>query len=188
SDLIFSSVQINELDVSSSNGKFRVNIPPEISDIEDQRINVNSSTSPIPLSISDEYIASENLLLKGQSSTPSIVPVENIIFNGSGDTRTVTITPLTGKSGVSTITIFVNDGNAQTDTSFELSVNSLPVAKSDTISLTEDSISFPITLSGSDIDNDSIKFSIVTQPKHGKIEGLAPFLNYSPEKDYYGLD
>ncbi|KPA13630.1 hypothetical protein MHK_006163, partial [Candidatus Magnetomorum sp. HK-1] len=188
SDLTFSYVQINELDISSSSGKFRVNLPPEISDIEDQKININTSTSAIPLSINDEYLSSENLLLKGQSSNPSLVPVENIIFNGSGDKKTVTISPLTGKSGVSTITIVVNDGNAQATTSFELTVNSLPVAKSDTTSLPEDSISFPITLTGSDLENNSIKFSVVTQPKHGELKGLAPFLTYTPAKEYYGLD
>jgi hypothetical protein len=64
--------------------------------------------------------------LSGGSSNTTVVPVSNIVFGGSGASRTVTVTPASGQSGVLTITVSVGDGAATTDTAFELRVTYEP--------------------------------------------------------------
>ena len=45
-----------------------------------------------------------------------------------------------------------------------------------------------ITLAGSDLDNDPLTYSIITEPSHGRLTGTVPNLNYSPEPDFNGQD
>ena len=46
-------------------------------------------------------------------ANPTLVPNANVLVGGSGANRTVTVTPVTGQSGTSTITLTVNDGAGQ---------------------------------------------------------------------------
>src|SRR5439155_24541289 len=63
-----------------------------------------------------------SLVISGSSANPGLVPNGNIVFGGSGASRTVTITPATGQSGVSIITIMVNDGTNAATSVFPLMV------------------------------------------------------------------
>jgi len=45
-----------------------------------------------------------------------------------------------------------------------------------------------ITLAGSDLDNDPLTYSIITEPSHGRLTGTVPNLNYRPEPDFNGQD
>lgn len=45
-----------------------------------------------------------------------------------------------------------------------------------------------ITLESRDVDRDYLSYSIVTEPKHGVISGVAPNLVYTPYNDYVGED
>ena len=65
--------------------------------------------------------------------------------------------------------------------------NSLPVAENQTVSTSEDS-AVSITLMGSDEETESLTFSIVSQPEHGAISGVAPNLTYLPNPNYFGND
>ena len=67
-----------------------------------------------------------------------------------------------------------------------LSVNRLPVANPQTLSVNEDS-PLAITLSGSDADGDALSYA-VTSPSHGTLSGLAPDLVYQPSSNYHGPD
>ena len=55
-----------------------------------------------------------------------MVPINNIVFGGSGANRTVTATPANNQSGTATITVTVSDGIVSTSKSFLLTVNSAP--------------------------------------------------------------
>jgi hypothetical protein len=50
------------------------------------------------------------------------VPNANIVFDGSGTSRTVTITPVANQNGIATITVQVSDGTATTSVTFVLTV------------------------------------------------------------------
>jgi hypothetical protein len=61
------------------------------------------------------------------------------------------------------------------------------VADNMSATVDEDS-SVAITLTGSDINGDSLSFTVETQPANGSLSGTAPNLTYSPNANYYGSD
>ena len=67
------------------------------------------------------------------------------------------------------------------------SKNHAPVAKSDTLTIKENSTQ-DIKLKATDKDGDNLKYIIVTKPKHGKLSSKAPNLIYTPDKNYIGED
>lgn len=93
--------------------------------------------------------------------------------------------------GPDSFTFKVNDGqidsNIATITITINPVNDAPVANSQTKS-TNVNQSVAITLTGSDIENDPLTFSVVGQPQHGNLSGDSPNLTYTPAADYNGAD
>lgn len=88
-----------------------VNDLPTISNIAEQNIDQGSSTVAIGFTVGDLETPVSNLFLSSASSNPTLVPSTNIVFGGSGSSRTVTITPVSGQSGTATIAVYVTDGD-----------------------------------------------------------------------------
>ncbi len=101
-----------------------LNFPPSITSISDQSVNPGSSTGPLNFVVADAETPAAALAVSGDSSNPSLVPSNNIVFGGTGANRTVTVTPLVGQSGIAVITLRVSDGVRVTSTVFNLGVNS----------------------------------------------------------------
>ncbi|MEK7676755.1 MAG: choice-of-anchor D domain-containing protein, partial [Verrucomicrobiota bacterium] len=95
-----------------------VNDTPTISSISDQSINTGGSTGPLAFTVEDIETAAGSLTVSATSSDPSVVPVGNIVFGGSGANRTVTATAASGACGMTTITVTVSDGLASASDSF----------------------------------------------------------------------
>lgn len=68
-----------------------------------------------------------------------------------------------------------------------LIVNHAPVASPQIVSLDEDS-SVLISLAGTDADGDALMHTLLTQPSHGQLSGVAPALTYAPNANYFGPD
>ncbi len=99
------------------------NDPPESTDIPDQSIPQNGSTTPILFNIGDSLTSSTDLNTDGQSSNPNLVPPENIVIECDRGMCTVTITPAPGQVGETTITITVEDTDGLIyNESFDLTV------------------------------------------------------------------
>jgi hypothetical protein len=120
-------------------GSFKIKIgsgTPAIGAIADRTILENTSTGPIPLAISDQDTAAENLTITASSSNTLLVPNENIRIGGSGANRTIDVQPLrtnvrsaptSNPNGSSaTITIQVSDGSATSSASFVVTVTPPP--------------------------------------------------------------
>ena len=58
-------------------------------------------------------------------------------------------------------------------------VNDAPVA-SDGSATTDEDTAVAITLAGTDIDSDTLTYTVVTGPTHGTLSGTAPNLTYTP--------
>ncbi|MBU3665734.1 MAG: tandem-95 repeat protein, partial [Chthoniobacterales bacterium] len=99
-----------------------VNDPPTISAIGNQGIAMNTSTAAIAFTISDVETAAASLTVTGSSDNHTLVPDANLVFEGSGANRTVTVTPATGQTGTAKVAVNVSDGSATTSTSFILTV------------------------------------------------------------------
>jgi len=100
-------------------------------------------------------------------------------------------TPETNFNGSDNFTFKVNDGTADSALATVLltvtAVNDPPVANDVGVTIQEDML-VPITLAGSDIDGDSLTYSVVTNPSHGRLDGTAPNLIYKPEENFNGTD
>jgi hypothetical protein len=66
-------------------------------------------------------------------------------------------------------------------------VNDAPVANNQTV-MTDEDTALAITLTATDIDSSSLTYSIVSQPGHGTLNGIAPNVTYVPNLNYNGLD
>ncbi len=86
-----------------------VNDAPTISDIADRAIDANSNTGAVAFTIGDAD-GLTGLAVSGISSNSTLVPNANIVFAGTGASRTVTVTPAANQSGTATITVTVTDG------------------------------------------------------------------------------
>ncbi|MBF0439762.1 MAG: tandem-95 repeat protein, partial [Magnetococcales bacterium] len=108
-------------------------------------------------------------------------------------TGAFTYTPTRNANGAESFTFKVNDGsldsNSATVNITINPVNDAPTATDDSFSTDEDK-AFSGTLLGTDIENNTLTYSIVTSPKHGNVaitNGTAAF-TYTPAKDYNGTD
>jgi MYXO-CTERM domain-containing protein len=45
-----------------------------------------------------------------------------------------------------------------------------------------------VTLKGSDVFEDALTYTVLTQPEHGTLSGTAPHLLYTPHPDFHGVD
>lgn len=68
----------------------------------------------VTLKLSDADSNVSDLTLSATSSNTGLVPNSNVSFGGSGETRTATITTISGRTGTSTVTITASDGQEST--------------------------------------------------------------------------
>src|SRR5262245_46811952 len=101
------------------------NTPPMISSIADQLAAEDTATANLAFTVGDAETAPGSLGVSGTSSNTALVPNANIVFGGSGANRTVTVMPAANQTGVTTITVAVNDGQATTTTSFQVTVTAV---------------------------------------------------------------
>jgi hypothetical protein len=65
--------------------------------------------------------------------------------------------------------------------------NNIPVANPQTVA-TDEGIPVNISLTGSDRDNDDLKYFIKEFPKNGTLYGAAPDITYKPDGGFFGID
>lgn len=103
------------------------NTAPLISAIADANMPANTSLT-ISFTVDDAETSADSLILTATSSNPALMPESNIVLEGNGATRTVTLTPEEDQSGTATITIIVSDGSLSASESFALHVSVPPAA------------------------------------------------------------
>ena len=117
-------------------------------------------------------VSPSNGSLSGSGPDFQYLPNEN--FNGS-DSFTYVANDATGDSVPATVSIDVT------------ATNDTPVADAQALSTAEDT-GLPITLTGSDVDGDTLTFTVQDQPTNGNLSGAAPNLVYTPSPDFNGGD
>ncbi|HOS75198.1 MAG TPA: hypothetical protein PKW12_08060 [Verrucomicrobiota bacterium] len=132
---------------------------PSIGGIADQSIPKNGNTGPVAFIIDSPAYNPASLTLEGTSDNPAVVPNHpaNISFGGSGQNRTITITPAAGQQGDATITVVVTDPASQTkETSFLVRVGAPGFATSianQLIPTNTPTAALPFTLTDAEGDN-----------------------------------
>ncbi len=160
----------------------------------------------LPVAVDDGYSTDEDMALTVPASTgalsndsdPDGDPLTAILVAGSANgalalnvNGSFTYTPTTNFNGADSFTYKANDGlldsNTATVSITVNAVNDAPVADDKAVTTDED-ISAPITLTGSDADGNSLTFSVVTGPASGSLSGAAPSLTYTPNANFNGAD
>lgn len=103
-----------------------VNDGPTISEIPDLSLASGGTSETASFVVADPD--SPSLQLTANSSDTNLLPVANISFGGSGSNRTVTVNPVTGRSGTATVTVTVSDGTLNAETSFLVTVAPPPTS------------------------------------------------------------
>jgi hypothetical protein len=78
---------------------------PQISGLQDQTMNQDTSTPALPFQVSDADSGAGALTVTARSSDTSIIPAEGVLLDGSGGSRTLQITPAAEAIGSATVTI-----------------------------------------------------------------------------------
>ncbi|PYR92017.1 MAG: hypothetical protein DMF84_14655, partial [Acidobacteria bacterium] len=175
-----------------------VNDLPTITDIVNQTVNQDTVAAALAFTIGDVETAATALTVTAASSNLTLVPAANIVFGGSGASRTVTVTPAAGQTGTVTITVTVADGNSGTASDpFVVTVtapaNRAPVANNDAYSTNEDT-ALTIAANGvlgndTDADGNPLTAVLGTGPTHGTLTLNANgSFTYTPAANYNGPD
>jgi hypothetical protein len=111
--------------------------------------------------------------------------------NGTVTLNPVTYTPAANYNGADSFTYTISDGNGGTDTAtVNVTVgaaNDAPVANDDTATVAEDgSVSVPVLANDTDLDNDTLSVTAVTQGTNGTVT-LNP-VTYAPNANFNGSD
>ncbi len=114
-----------------------VNDLPVIGAIFNVTTPEDTATPLLPFNVSDVETPADLLMLSAGSSNPSVIPVANVVFGGSGALRTVTVTPAPNVSGASTITVSLMDSDGGTTTR-DFTVTVGPVNDAPTFTLAGD--------------------------------------------------
>ncbi len=97
---------------------------PTIAPIPDQTTVVGISVGPFPFYISDPGVNPSLLTATAASSNTNLVPDGNLfVYNVDGNNQSLTITPVQGQTGTTTITVTASNGVNSTNLSFLLTVN-----------------------------------------------------------------
>jgi hypothetical protein len=99
------------------------NNPPQISSIPNQSIAAGQTLGPISFTVTDDKTSPANLQVARNSSNTAVVPNNRITLGGTGPNRTITIMPPANANGTTTITVTASDGEATSQTSFDVVVS-----------------------------------------------------------------
>ncbi|MDK2979660.1 MAG: large repetitive protein [Chloroflexota bacterium] len=142
-----------------------VNDAPVISDVSNQTIDEDSSTSALSFTVTDVDNNDGSLQMTAETGDGTVIPLSGIVFGGSGSSRMVTVTPaadqntwdaLSSAHEPVTITLTVSDGSLTDTDNFTLTIRPLndgPDAVDDSASTNEDQTRTILVLSNdTDVD------------------------------------
>ncbi|HVR67840.1 MAG TPA: tandem-95 repeat protein, partial [Verrucomicrobiae bacterium] len=148
---------------------------------------VTNEDTPVTINVlaNDGDVDGDTLAVTGASALHGTVTI-----NGNGS---LTYTPSTNYHGPDTVTYTINDGHGGTATATVAvtvnSVNDLPVAGKDAVSIDEDNgVTFGVLGNDSDVDGDTLAVTGATAG-HGQIVVNSDnTLTYMPDANYNGTD
>jgi hypothetical protein len=135
------------------------NTSPLISAVLAQSAPMNSVIGPIAFSVEDAEVDPGTLNVTGTSGNTTLVPNGNIVFGGSGASRTVTITPATGQQGSALITLTVSDGVNSTPTTFLVRFGAPSISAIPSQFAFSNTVAGPIAFTVNDPEGDSLTIS-----------------------------
>lgn len=139
----------------------------DISTISDVTIPPNGSSGPLSFSFGNlGGTSGASLQISASSSNAALVPNGNIVIGGTGTNRTITVTPISGVTGTSLITVSVTDGVSTNSFSFNVTVSNFGMTANPTSLsvLAGSGTNYNITAAGTNGFNGLVTFSISGLP------------------------
>lgn len=99
-----------------------VNDPPTLSKMPDQIVQAGQVIGPIRFEVIDPDTPLADLRVSVDFSSASLIRADSVFLDGSGPSRTLTLAPAAGKSGVTTVKLRVNDGELSATTEFQITI------------------------------------------------------------------
>jgi len=111
------------------------NNPPTLDTLGNLTLNANAGLQSVSLSgiTSGSVTENQTLSVSAVSSNPALIPNPAVSYASANSTGSLTFTPASNASGTATITVTVNDGQAQNNTvtqTFTVTVNAVNPAPS----------------------------------------------------------
>jgi hypothetical protein len=132
------------------------NDAPTLTSIANSTTVEDTATAPIAFTVGDAETTAASLTLSGTSSDQTLVPNANIVFGGSGASRTVRVTPAANQFGTTSISVSVSDGSLSAMRTFQLTVTSSndppTVATIANATTVEDTATPPISFTIGDVE------------------------------------
>ena len=95
---------------------------PVISGLVDRTVAEDTSTGPMPFTVTDTEPSAGLLTLSAACANTRLLPECNIVLGGSGTNRTVTLTPAPDETGIATVQITADNGCFYGTKSLQLTV------------------------------------------------------------------
>ncbi len=159
---------------------------------------INQAPVALPLTLQTQTAQPLDILLSGSDSDGDALTyaLQTEPLNGtlSGEAPALVYRSNLGFSGADSFSYAVSDG-ALDSTAVQVDIvvevprpaNSTPLANRQVLaSLVDQPLN--ILLSGSDNDNESLSYSITSQPQNGTVTGQPPNLVYTPDSGFTGVD
>lgn len=134
-------------------------LPPTISAIASQSIPANANTGALSFAVGDDKTLPADLVVTGSSDNQTLVPDANIVFGGSGASRTVTVTPAADQQGQVNISVDVNDGTSSSTMTFQLKVGAPSIEAIANQITPQDTVLGPVPFATADAEGDSLTLS-----------------------------
>lgn len=155
------------------------NDPPTVTDVNG---SIDEDT-PFTVTLTGNDVDGDALTYTVDSATNGLVTVSG---------RVATFMPTANFHGSARFSFRASDGTALSGTGTATidvrSVNDAPVANAQTVTLAEDAASTAITLVGTDADNDTLTYAVVTAPAHGTLGLSGRTAVYTPTANWSGTD
>ncbi|MBL9116015.1 MAG: hypothetical protein JNJ83_13495, partial [Verrucomicrobiaceae bacterium] len=113
--------QVFVITVTNENDK------PVISNIADVTVQLGAEPPVTNFTVRDDDSPAGDLVVTATSSNQAVVPDAGLLLGGTDGNRSLTITPVTGAAGNSTITVTVSDGTLSASDTFVFAINDQPV-------------------------------------------------------------
>ncbi|MDN5203135.1 T9SS type A sorting domain-containing protein [Fulvivirgaceae bacterium BMA10] len=156
------------------------NTAPTISALSNISVNENEVLGPVDFTISDQETSVDDLVITVSSDDQGLVVNQNIVVNGTGSQRTLTVTPNQDKFGETRITLIVSDGASQAATSFYFTINSKPFIAAIRDQTTDEDVALgPLELTLTDKDSNIATLSLTGTSSN---ESVVPVNNIVFEK------
>jgi hypothetical protein len=115
------SATITNGGTTTKNFSLVLNTPPTISSIPNAKTKKNTPVT-VNFTVGDTESGAGAVTVSGVSSNTTLVPNVNLVFGGSGASRTLTVTPATNQIGTTKITVTASDGSLTASTTFAVVV------------------------------------------------------------------